>query len=247
MKRLIKALLRRVGWKIVRADLSGGQSHGLPAFFYLLKSLGFSPKHIVDVGANHGGWTRTAVEYFPSAKYTLIEPQAQLRASIQDLIDKGVDLHWISSGAGDRSGELAFTVALRDDSSCFVRASNEVRPETASEIVVPVRPLNELVMNTGCRAPNLVKVDAEGFDLRVLDGASQLLGKTEVILVEVAVCEPHFENTTAAVILRMSEAGYKLFDITDLNREPKHRALWLCEFAFILRDSSLLGNLTSYE
>jgi hypothetical protein len=46
----------------------------LDLLFLLLKCRGFSPNHIVDVGANHGYWTRTALKYFPDAYYTLIEP-----------------------------------------------------------------------------------------------------------------------------------------------------------------------------
>jgi hypothetical protein len=36
-------------------------------------------------------------------------------------------------------------------------------------------------------------------------------------------------------------------DITDMNRSPKHGVLWLCELAFIRKDSPLIRNLLSYE
>ena len=54
--------------------------------------MGFAPKHIIDVGANRGLWTRTALQYFPDAHYTLIEPQDHLKTHIQDLLDRGQDL-----------------------------------------------------------------------------------------------------------------------------------------------------------
>ena len=43
--------------------------------------------HIVDIGANHGTWTRETLKYFPDAFYTLIEPQKWLQPSFQDLLD----------------------------------------------------------------------------------------------------------------------------------------------------------------
>ena len=41
-------------------------------FFTAIKGLGFRPKHIIDVGAHKGSWTRTAFSFFPDAQYTLL-------------------------------------------------------------------------------------------------------------------------------------------------------------------------------
>ena len=57
----------------------------LEVFFDNIKSMGFVPKHIIDVGANHGTWTRETLKYFPEAYYTLIEPQEWLKPSLQDI------------------------------------------------------------------------------------------------------------------------------------------------------------------
>jgi FkbM family methyltransferase len=47
--------------------------------------------------------------------------------------------------------------------------------------------LNEIVASSNAPFPEKVKVDVEGFDLKVLAGASELLGKTDIFLVEAAV------------------------------------------------------------
>jgi len=60
--------------------------YGLEHFFPLLRRLGFAPRHVVDVGAHRGTWTRAAFKYFPNAVYTLVEPQDHLRSYSQDLI-----------------------------------------------------------------------------------------------------------------------------------------------------------------
>jgi hypothetical protein len=60
--------------------------------------------------------------------------------------------------------------------------------------------------------PEMVKIDAQGFDLKVLRGAVSLLGKTQVFLVEAAVpCS--FENTFAATVQFIAEHGYRLIDL----------------------------------
>jgi hypothetical protein len=94
----------------------------------------------------------------------------------------------------------------------------------------------------------MVEIDAEGSDLKVLAGASDLFGKTEIFLVEAVVrTNTGYENSVAEVVKFMAKAGYNLMDITDLYRSPKHGVLWLCELAFLRGGSPLLDAATSYE
>jgi len=252
MKRVVQLLLNKLGWQLIRQRDNPPVNPVLPAcglnsFFPVLKRIGFDPRHIIDVGANHGYWTRAALQFFPQACFTLVEPQDNLRTNIEDLIEQGYKLQWINAGAGDKPGTLMFTVAPRDDSSSFVPTSQAALATGRPQVPVAVRTLNEIVASSSAPAPEMVKIDAEGFDLKVLAGASNLFGKTEVFLVEAAVCAPRLENSMLEVIKRMAEAGYKPMDITDLNRSPKHGVLWLCELAFIRNDSPLLNSLDAYE
>ena len=109
--------------------------------------------------------------------------------------------------------------------------------------------LNKLVASSDAGLPEMVKIDAEGFDLKVLAGASDLLAKTDIFLVEAVVCSigGADENTIAEVVSFMAKAGYNLMDITDLNRSPKHGVLWVCELAFLREGSPLLDAVSSYE
>jgi hypothetical protein len=92
----------------------------------------------------------------------------------------------------------------------------------------------------------MLKIDAEGLDLQVLEGATQLLGTTEIVLAEATIGQLDLENTAGAVIQAMDGYGYRLIDITDLNRSPAYGVLWLCEFAFLLKSSRLLERASSY-
>jgi hypothetical protein len=80
-----------------------------------------------------------------------------------------------------------------------------------------------------------------------LAGASELFGQTEIFLVEVNVRDQHSENTLERTLKFMTERGYHLLEITDLNHSPKYGLLWLCEMAFLRNDSQLLSEVTSYE
>src|ERR1700731_928721 len=108
MKQFVQWALGRFGFRLVRLD--HGPAYGLDCFFPLLKQFGFAPRHIIDIGANHGDWTRIAIKYFPNASYTLVEPQDHLKVHISDLLRHGYKIRWLNVGAGEKSGSLPFTI-----------------------------------------------------------------------------------------------------------------------------------------
>jgi hypothetical protein len=86
---------------------------------------------------------------------------------------------------------------------------------------VQVTTLNELIVPGKAPFPNMVKIDAEGFDLKVLARASNLLGKTDIFLVEAMVCGP-YENSALEVMQFMAGARYCLIDYRT-GTQPKAR------------------------
>ena len=241
MKEIIQSLLGILGFGLIRL-----QKQPLDSFFSLLKQQGFAPKHVIDVGANHGNWTRVAFNYFPDAYYTLVEPQDWLKPYVRDLLARNGKIRWIGAGVGDKPGTLPFHVSHRDDSSTFVFTPEEAKAEGFRQIEVPVTTLNDIARTSDAPFPKMVKIDAEGLDLRVLAGASEFIGKTDIFLLEAAICPQNLENTLGNVIQTMAQADYRIIDITELNRSPKCGALWLCEVAFLRNGSRLLDRL-EYE
>ena len=248
IKRLTQATLETFGLRLVRIGTTSPNvalaEDRRNWFFTAIKGLGFRPKHIIDVGAHKGSWTRTAFSFFPEAHYTLLEPQDHLKVHVQDLLDRGCKIKWINAGAADKSGELPFTISYRDDSSSFAPTKiNAGSPQ----VTVPVTTINEIVSTSNAPLPEMVKIDAEGFDIKVLAGASVLLGMTDIFLVEAAVWCPERENTVAEVVRWMDNAGYRLADVTDMNRSPKFGVLWLCELAFLRKASPLWASVPFFE
>src|ERR1700738_3342670 len=110
IRKLIQSSVGKFGYRLVRKEgvqaPQPASQYGLEPFLALLKRYGFDPKRIVDVGANRGTWTRRALQFFPNAQYTLVEPQDQLKTYIQDLIASGIKINWINAGVADVSGPL---------------------------------------------------------------------------------------------------------------------------------------------
>ncbi len=243
LKALIQSMLRPFGLRLSRLETAPKWEYGATALFTTLKRFGFAPRHILDIGANHGNWTRDALLFFPQAQFTLVEPQDHLKVHIRDLVSAGHKLLWVNLGIADQSGTLPFHFSQRDDSSTFAPPHGDVPMETR---LVEVKTLDDLLTSYGLPVPEMIKIDAEGFDLKVMDGARSVLGKTDVFLLEASVTCP-YENTVLKTVNRMNELGYRLIDITEINRSPKYGVLWLMELAFLRNTSPLLDAATSYE
>lgn len=215
----------------------------LKNFFNNIKEMGFYPNHIIDVGANHGTWTRETLNHFPEAYFTLIEPQNWLKPSFQDLLDSNKKIDYYPVGAGSENGSFKFTIVERDDSCSFRFTEDEAKEKGYKQVHIPIITINDIVKTNNLTIPDLIKIDAEGLDIEVLKGASELFGKTEIFMVEAGIVNHEFNNSFLKMINFMDEKGYRLFEITDLNRPFSLSVLWLVELVFVKKQ----GIIDSYQ
>lgn len=203
-----------------------------------LKDIGMAPRHIVDIGANHGGWSRTALSIFPEVYLSIFEPQKRLKEHLADLErNPNVKIHY--KGAGDFNGIAPFTFHDRDDSCSFIYVKEDAQERGFIQSEIEICKLDTVMRNCEFGTVDILKIDAEGLDLQVLDGAGKTLRKTEVVLVEASVSNPDYPNSALAVIKKMDYLGFRLFDLTDLNRTPNRKLLWLVEAVFVRKGSTI--------
>lgn len=243
MKKLIKRIINKTGYTLKKVNANSlpplntnNKEYLLFNFYDTLKKMGFTPRHIVDVGANHGTWTREALRYFPEAHYTLLEPQNWLKKFFQDILDANSKVQFYPVGAGEKEGSFQFTIVDRDDSCSFRYSQEEAKAAGFEQMEIPVVTLNDLLSNSELPVPDIIKIDAEGLDIAVLKGASNFFGKTEIFMVEAGVVNKSFDNSFLKLINFMDEKDYRLFDITDLNRPFQPQVLWLVELVFVKKN-----------
>lgn len=214
--------------------------------FRVLGELGLTPSHIVDVGGNHGNWTRAALAAFPNAKVTLFEPQRNLAPRHTDLAaNPRVEL--IYKGVGGFDGNASFTYHPRDDSSSFIYSAIEAAAQGMVQEEIAICRLDTAMAGSRFGVPQIVKIDAEGLDLKVLDGAPATIEQADVVLIEATVACPDYPNTAAIIFAQMENLGFRLFDITDLNRSRELGVLWLIEATFVRKDSAVAKAATQYK
>lgn len=252
MKKYLKRLLKKIGLVVLKTknyqkiidnnfnEKNLAHTIHLDFLMKLLYDLNYQPKSIFDVGANKGGWTASTLEYFPNANYVLFEPQQNLANDINNRFLNKPNVQCFAVGVGNEKATLQFTIHDRDDSCNFRMTKEEAQAKGFQQMEVPVIAIDEFINEQNLPKPDILKIDAEGIDLQVLEGAQETIkNHTEVVLIEVAVMNPSFDNSALKVMNQMDALGFKLFDITDLNRPLTKKILWLSEFVFVRKNGIL--------
>lgn len=250
--RMINRALSPLGARIVATNSQLGNEFnetGNPSarslrlrLFKQLARKGFSPAHILDVGAHKAEWSRDAHKIFAESAFTLIEPQIEMKPYLDQFCSEA-NARWILAGAGAAKGELLFTIAPRSDSSSFTYSEADAVEQGLEQRVVPVVTLDAICEESALPVPEIVKIDAEGFDLKVMVGAQKLLGAAELFFVEVPLFDFWPDQSFQTITAFMRAHDYEPYDVTDLNRRPGDGTLAMMELAFakkagVLRDDN---------
>jgi FkbM family methyltransferase len=204
----------------------------------------FSPRGIIDVGANRGEWTQMAKDIFPDATVLMIEPQDEMMPLLQKICRQEKHVELVQAGAGSTAGELVQTIWKDLNGSSFIPDSGNLSAQQSTQRVTPIVTLNDLMTERPSFSPDLVKMDIQGFEVEALKGATDLLGKTELFILETSLFRFMNERQPLAreIIAFMDEAGYEIYDITEHLRRPSDGALGQVDFAFAKRNGFLRQN-----
>jgi FkbM family methyltransferase len=151
-------------------------------------------KTVIDAGANRGQFAVFAARRFPHAALVCFEPLpapgARLRRAVGNL--GRLKLWDVALGAANEEAE--FHVSAADDSSSLLpigRRQREAFPGTGERTTmrVQVRRLDDLLQPGELIAPVLLKIDVQGGELAVLQGAESILPSIDAVLVEVSFVE----------------------------------------------------------
>ncbi len=204
-----------------------------------LRRAGFTCTGAVDVGAYHGDWSRSLRSIW-NAPIIMVEPQPSCKPVLEKmaLTTHGAPLHLESCALGKAGGQVEFL--LQETNS---RISQVGEPSDLPAVRVPVVTLKELIQRYAERF-NLLKVDVQGFELAVLEGAAEILGQFEVIVLEVSMIRIGPVPTFYEVMQYMDSRGYRLYDFLPMYYRPLDNALWQGDAFFVRNDSSLVSSLS---
>jgi FkbM family methyltransferase len=178
--------------------------HGvMPAVEHFAALRTLSSQTVLDVGANKGQFSIAARYLFPSAKILAFEPLEDARRRYHSVVSGPVEMHGFALGAAKATAD--FFVTSRADSSSLLapRKSQELAYGVAlsSKTVVHVERLDHVVEPSALVAPVLLKLDVQGAELQVLEGAEMLLPAIDAIYCEVSFVELYERQPTAGAIV----------------------------------------------
>lgn len=181
-------------------------------FFTHIKSTGFVPTTIVDVGVATD--TNDLYRHFPDARYLLVEPLKEFEPSLQQLCQKLNATYMLAAaGATDGSLEIRVTPDLGGTSQFETIESTEGAYDMIPR-TVPQYKIDTMWTALELTGPALLKVDVQGGEIEVLKGAVETLTNFEIIVLEVGMIEQYIgQPVFHEYVAYMAEHDYVVYDI----------------------------------
>jgi len=148
---------------------------------------------IYDLGANAGTWTALARAIFPAAQVHAFEPLPAHAEKFRQRFAStpGVTLHEIALGA--KSGEAEMNVTSYSDAASLLPLAKASRDyfglSQGPQVRVPVTRLDDWRTAHGIPAPDLLKLDLQGYEIEALRGAPDTLRDARFVVSEVSFAE----------------------------------------------------------
>jgi FkbM family methyltransferase len=178
---------------------------------------------VLDVGANTGQFAQSLRHRGYAARIISFEPVKEAFRKLENAA-RGDDL-WMTSNLalGASSGVMAINVSKNSQFSSFNDLTETARnfdPNTefkASEPVV-VKTLDEVAPPRDASSNILLKIDTQGYERPVLEGAKETLKNVKGVLLELPVINIYKDNWLLhEAFVYMNESGFVLSQVHPVN------------------------------
>jgi FkbM family methyltransferase len=200
---------------------------------------------VLDVGANEGQFVKVARVLFPQAPILAFEPNPHLKSSLERLLSASGRGALLPLACGPEEGVLPLYLTKFSPSASLLQPTALQIPdfpaaEVGETIEVTVKRLDDVVRASElASAPYLLKLDVQGFELEVLQGATSILPDVAVILCEVNA-ESFYTGQAGfeQIYLFLREHGFKLIDIGEPIRARATGEVLYFDVVFLKGDGS---------
>ena len=189
----------------------------------LLQKLGIELRHFFDVGASNGCWSSTMSEEFPEATFELFEPLIDHAPAYRKIIEETLArhprfrLHKVALGNECKRARMyLYPDNLVGSTALELGAA----PQGSESIEVDMLTIDHAVQALKLPAPEVIKMDTQGCELSVLQGAQQTLPQVQVLLLECWLFRGYGQSTPllSEVANWLREFDFHLWDLGDIYR-----------------------------
>ena len=203
----------------------------------LLKNKNFSPNYIVDVGSGYGEWTKKLLKVFPKSDFYLFDADKNNLEKLDILKKKNKNINYKICLLTDDNKtynfyNMGYGSSIFEEQTSHNRNILEITSTTLNQELH-----NELKNQTN----NLIKLDVQGSELKVLEGLRETINTFEVIILEVSIHNYNKDSPLFDKVMNyMNEKDYRLYDLFDLKRLGDNKS-FLVQFdcVFVRKNSEL--------
>lgn len=175
-----------------------------------MRSLGFAPERILDIGAAHGHFHGIATSVWPCASITTVEANQECRGYLDPLPGEHLYATLFCAEA-----KKAFCRTSLEEASGGCSLYREQMDGFSNEnVLIEMVETTTLKQLFGPREFGLVKLDTQGSELDIMVGGEDLIQRADVVIVEASMMATNVgAPLIAEAIARMAARHFQVFDI----------------------------------
>ncbi len=199
-----------------------------------LKNGGFLPRTVIDVGAQVG--TPPLYEVFPDAHHIMLEPMVEHETALKKICQSLKSAEYKLAAVSNHKGVVALEFSNDKQFSQIVESNNAGVNVRSVDAVT----LDGLCTGWSYAGPFLIKIDVDGQELDVLEGATGLVIPENIFVIEATLIdqEPRFSK----ILDFFKPFGFVLYDIIDALHRPSDLVLWQVDVVMVHESSPLRQN-----
>ena len=198
---------------------------------------GFHPKAVYDIGAHAGCWAEMCQHLYQPMSCCLFEPQSEYLEQARKRQPHGANWVFLPVALGDEEQQTVLHLTKNRTASSLLPPLHKVwlqedTAETGQERVKVSR-LDDLARRESLPSPDLVKIDVQGFESKVIAGGTAVIRGAERIVVETSL-SPIYRGQPLLpeILFTISECGFRLTDVSDACRSWPNEQLWQVDLWF---------------
>lgn len=221
---LVKSTFNKFGFRISRVQEELSMEGALKRCI----SRGLNVNSIIDVGASDGRWSESCMDFLPNANYLLIEAQDAHRSSLEKFKSRHRNADFVIAAAGAREGTLFF------DNSDLLGGLASDTPFDKNCIEVPVVTIDQEIKNRKLKGPYLIKLDTHGFEVPILEGATDALKNAELVIIETYNYKLTDDSLKYYEMCEyMEKIGFSSIEVVDFMLRKHDASFWQMDTFFI--------------
>lgn len=188
---------------------------------------------VIDGGAHLGDMVENFEALLPEAKFHCFEPDPMLGEILVRKFKGNSKINVVHAALGDVAGKATFNINVSRPTNSLLPTSESLQPdlkqlcELVEQVEVEVVTIDDYCQANSIDRVDVIKLDLQGYDYLALKGATVMLEKVRVVLVEVLFKEFYQGcHLFPDVLGFMLDKGFELHTLCGLHYGHHDELLW---------------------